>query len=216
MCRLGLLLLLLISVSCHRLPGTMRGKNLFVSSEIGCSVIDTTSSNFKELNSYSSVAKFPLLAKEKFKSMGFKISDSAGSAFSIRFEPVFILVDRIPVSISDSVKKELVTGHFMIYSAQFTVTYRFYKGDTLWYSNTFSEELPERYDTRTVKQNALAYTILTDRNKWEVDGRVQLRHLGFDAKTVNQAIGQLVKKMGADFKKSAKKLPLSEIADSAN
>ena len=165
MYRLELALLLLNFISCHRLPGTMRGRNLFISSEIGYAVIDTTSSNFKELNSYSSIAKFPLLIKEKFKSMGFKISDSAGSTFSIHFEPVFILVDRIPVSISDSVKKELVTGHFLIYSAQFTVTYRFYKGDTLWYSKTFSEELRERYDTRTVKQNALAYAILTDRNK---------------------------------------------------
>ena len=194
----------------------MRGRNLFVGSEIGSSVIDTTSSNFKELNSYSSVARFPMLIKEKFKSMGFKISDSAGSAFFIRFEPVFILVDRIPVAISDSVKKELVTGHFMIYSAQFTVTYRFYNGDTLWYSKTFSEELPERYDTRTVKQNALAYAILTDRNKWDVDGRIQLRHLGFDAKAMNLVVGQLAKEMAADFRKTAKKLPLPEITDSTN
>ena len=194
----------------------MRGRNLFISSEIGYAVIDTTSSNFKELNSYSSIAKFPLLIKEKFKSMGFKISDSAGSTFSIHFEPVFILVDRIPVSISDSVKKELVTGHFLIYSAQFTVTYRFYKGDTLWYSKTFSEELRERYDTRTVKQNALAYAILTDRNKWDVDGRIQLRHLGFDAKTINLVMEQIAKKMAADFRKTAKKLPFSEINGSAN
>lgn len=214
--RIALLFLLLISLSCQRLPSEMRGRNLFVSSEIGCSIIDTSSSNFKELNSYSSVAKFPLLIKEKFKGMGFKISDSAGSAFSIRLEPVFILVDRIPVSISDSVKKELVTGHFMIYSAQFTVTYRFYRGDSLWYSKTFSEELPERYETRTVKQNALAYAILTDRSKWDVDGRVQLRHLGFEPKAINLVVEQLVKAMAADFRKTAKKLPLPEITDSAN
>lgn len=203
-----LIFLVIAASSCSRLPATLRHKTVFVNPDIPLLLIDSLGSDFHKINMQLPVARFHFLFKKELKKMGMQLADSAaGAEYHIAFDPLLLSVVKSHITISDSVKGKLLSGHFTIYAANMHLSYLMKKGDTLWYSHHHQQQVQELYKSRTIQNNALLYAVFTDRDKWEQDGRFQLQHLGFHQMSIDQAFSALAPKMAADFKKASRKMP---------